>query len=143
MDLSVTVKSDGNPDVEIHDPDNGLVVAANLSLGERNLRRGEIESPFVPGTYYSYEIEDQGNLTIGVRVSGESTSQVADRISAVKDAFSLPEYELHMTIDGMTMAWTCYPADFSMSAQREHWHARVVTIAFDVPRHPIPIEGPF
>jgi len=142
MDLEAFVRVN-NSDIHVHDPANGMVMASDLNFGEVTHRRGEIESPFIPGTYYSYEIQDQTNLTVGFRISGASTSQVADRIQIIKSAFTHPEYELHMTIDDLELAWQCYAADFTVSPQREQWHARKVTIAFDVPRNPQPIKGPF
>lgn len=141
--LSLVISRSGADDLEVNDPDNGYLVAKGLQIEDVVMRRGEIESPFVPGTYYSYQVQDQTNLSVGVQVSAGDHLAIHQRINTLLNAVKQDEFEITFTLEGQVSVWTCYRANYAVSMRNERWNARKVLVGLDIPRNPIPVSGVF
>lgn len=143
LSLSVVIARSGADDLEVNDPDNGFLVAKGVQIEDVVMRRGEIESPFVPGTYYSYQVQDQTNLSMGVQVSAGDHLTIHQRINTLLNAVKQDEFEITFTLEGQSSVWTCYRANYAVSMRNEGWNARKVLVGLDIPRNPIPVSGVF
>lgn len=143
LSLSVLISRSGTTDLEVNDPANGYQVAKGMQIEDFVQRRGEIESPFIPGTYYSHQVRDQTTVSMGVRVTGDTYADIYSRIDTLTSAVLADTYEITMTLEGQQSVWTCYRADYAISMRNEGWFAKEVLVGLEIPRNPVPVSGVF
>lgn len=128
----------------LQDPANGYQVV-EVGPGAMSWRRETVVSPYVHGNTLVGAVKDQLTIPITVQIKGSSASQLDTRLDVVLDAFSQFFYGVGVVIDGVTKAWLCQPADWSVGEggkfNKHHLMSKMYEVTLNVPRHPVPFAG--
>lgn len=131
-------------DLQLETPNYCRVVSQGP--GNRTWRTTWVESPFAHGAYPTAMVMDKMIMPLTLRVVGADQSQLGSRIDELYEAFQQFKYEIVTTMDSIaSRRWTCWAADidpgeggtFNSALLR----ARYQEITFQIPRHPIPVQG--
>lgn len=133
-------------DLTLTDYANGYeVVEDSLNAGQVSWRRSLVRSPFVDGAYETNavrELVEGGTIAVDVNAANQTTLQ--SRVTTLINAFSQSTYELHVTLDGIEWAWTCMRADYAVGvASDDIRFGLTAPVAFQFPRQPVPVNGPY
>lgn len=99
-------------------------------------RRQEVTSPFVEGTYIVGAVRENITEAVSVWVRGETFSELDARVEALIGALGQMTYRFMLRLEDSAHYWTCWPADYTVSGQREYLHSRLVLVKATMPRLP-------
>lgn len=123
--------------VDLDDPVTGYELEATSFADKTStLRKTEVSSRYVAGTFVVAAVRENITETVAVWVSGDTHVAFDARLAALEDAFSQLSYRMMVRFDDSARYWTCMPADYSVNTQREYRHARTGLIKASVPRLP-------
>lgn len=114
-----------------------------LAFGTVAWNRITATSPFVDGDVPVHRTKSPSQLSMGVNVVGASQSALSSNVNVLLNAFYEDNYELHISYDGVDWAWKCYAAEALVGAMDDRFDLLNVEVRFLVPRHPVPVAGPF
>ncbi len=146
LDLTITVLSEGLDDFVIGPVNGYRILRGGFGPGGRVWNRQTAESPFTHGHTLVGRTLAMSTAPLVVQVFATDSTILAARIDALVGVLERFTYELQVEVDGLTYRWQCETADsvpgdggvFVEYALMSHFQ----TIAFAIPRHPIPLEGP-
>jgi len=146
LDLTITVLSEGLDDFPITRDEGYRILRGGFGPGGRTWNRQTVESPFAHGRTMVGRTLAMSAAPLVVQCFADDSTILAARIDALVGVLERFEYELQVEVDGVTYRWLCEGADsvpgdggaFVEYGLMQHFQ----TIAFSIPRHPIPLEGP-
>ena len=110
-------------------------------------RRQTVQSPFSSGRYLTGRQKDQAVAPLAIRVTGTNEADCLGKVATLVAAFEQFEYQLSMTVETVTYTWNCECADWTFgeggALQTFHLRAYKQEVVFEIPRHPVPVAGPF
>lgn len=126
--------------LDINDEDN-YIVGRSLQIASVSYRRTTVTSPWVGGRFVTNSVVDSVESAIEVYVIGSSYGNLMTNLSTLLDAFTQPEFDLTLVIDGTTHTWTCEGADYEIGFITETIATRFMPTRFTFHRNPVPVAG--
>jgi hypothetical protein len=117
------------------------VTKEGITPGEITLRREEVKSPYVHGSYVVNQVKDQGQGRVVIQVDAPTYSDLKTHIQTLIDAFSQWDFVITFTFEGAVFQWNCTMADYAVGFVNERWHSKAIEVGFQFPRHPVPLQG--
>lgn len=117
-------------------------ITPDVTPGQVEYRRAEVESPYVEGTYTTTRVKGmgQGQVKIDVRAANHADAQ--SNVQTLIDAFTQSTFVFTLALNGTQYSWNCEAADYGMGFTHEHLHAIVIPVVFSFPRFPTAAQGP-
>jgi hypothetical protein len=134
-------------DLQLWSPPNSFVVGDTFGPGAQVLRRETVTSPFVRGRFVIAATADSQDSQILLQICGSSGSDLSTRVGVVLDAFGQLSYTLTWNFDGITSAYFCEAADYTIGEggriEDIDMVFHTVPILLTIPHDPLPISGTF
>lgn len=127
--------------LNLDDHERYIVAADSFGDTTTQMRRQNIQSPYVAGQFTVSAIPDQVQQGISVYVLGASQSELQINLKDLIDAFTQPAFQLVWSLDEASFTWDCEAADYTISFTNTGFFARTVNVKFQVPRHPQTMIG--
>lgn len=148
VSLSVTVTRThlSLPVLQLEDPGVYRVMDDTLGPGSFSWRKQTVESPYVHGRTVVNAVKDVQIAPLGVLVYGSTQALLHTRMGALARAFEQWDYTMTVTIDGTVVGqWTCEAADYAVGGDGafagKSMLSKVQPMTFQIPRHPVPLQG--
>lgn len=119
------------------------VMNNSINGGVVQWRREVAVSPYVAGETEIGSVKDQVRSALTIRVTAGSHAALQTAVSTLVSAFSQKSYTLTLGFDGVTYAWTCGRADYSIAFDEAMRLRSVARCTFVLPRSPVPASGPY
>jgi hypothetical protein len=152
MDITLDAYIEDGSNTSIADlhliPANGYSIARDgIGAGVRSWVKETATSPFVHSRAVVAQRLDVMTALLTVRIRAASTAQLFTRYSALIRAAEQSAWTLRLVMDGQTTRWRCETADSSVGesgvldsvALMQHFQL----VHLSIPRHPVPVTGPF
>ena len=122
-------------------PTNGYYIARDSwGPGEVSHRSVYTSSPYVIGQTLVHSVKDLQTSTLRVRVKGDDQAEMMTRLEALCVAFEQFNYTLTIIINGVTYAYDCDTANYSVGDGgnlQDLWlRSNTQMVAFEVPHKP-------
>jgi hypothetical protein len=128
--------------LNINDKAN-FITGRSLRVGGSTWNHQEARSPYVHGRVVVHSTLDPVEVQLGVYVKANTMGALEDNLATLLEAFSdQHEFELHLTIDGVSFHWRCERADYEVGLITENIAARYLPVSLTMMRHPLAILGP-
>lgn len=96
------------------------------------------DSDSVHGTEHTSASLDESDLPLRVLVKSTTTSGLEAALDELELALSQFDYEVTVTIDGVSRVWGASPADSAASLDSGQAFAHLSTVTVTIPVYPIP-----
>lgn len=108
------------------------------SLGTRSitLRKKEITSPYVEGSFVPQAVRENVTEVLSVWVEGPNFATVDARIDALLAGYSQMQYIVTMRMGTLTETWRCSPADYTIEFSGEQRFSLLALVKAQIPRLP-------
>lgn len=143
LGLTVTVTRTllGLADLNIND--HSVYALAPGTMGAQvTWNRTTVSSPYLDDAVTVNRMRGKVNEAVIIEVLGVDQAALASNVDALIKAFSQDHYTLTIGIGSQTYAYRCEAADYQMTWTGPRFVARQVQVVFQVPRSPIPTQGP-
>lgn len=140
----------GIGDIQLQDPGNYRIQAAGP--GGTNWKLSKIESPYMHGDSITGARKERVIMMLAIMVQATNHAALIAKASDLARAFEQLRYRVGLTWDdgeagAVDYEWYCGPANHIVS-QGEGFDGSLLRVnrmlmKFQIPREPIPIEGPF
>lgn len=146
LDLTVTITDGTLSDLALTAANGYLNPRGGISPGQRVWRRQRVTSPYVHGGILVGQVLDIETVGLHILVEAASSAELETRMAALIDRMEQPSYVLQVEIDGVTYRWQCEPADSSVGDEGAFDAPKFMlfrqALRFQVPRQPVPLDGP-
>lgn len=113
-----------------------------LGMGAVTWDRKVARSPWVDGGVPVQQHKAMSRGSLNVRVTSSTATALQSALDTLITAFYQSTYEIHIDLDSIEYAWTCYAADMAMNPLDGRWKNNNVSVLFQFLRDPTPITGP-
>lgn len=137
LDVSLLMQLPGGGWLELEDPGNGYSLGKD-TFSSRSIthKKVEIDSPWLEGSFVNRAYRNNVIETVAVYVSGSSAETFLQRMRALEDLFSRPQYNMQIRIESRTELWRCQSADMTIETSQELMVAKSALVRAQVPRMP-------
>lgn len=112
-------------------------------MGTVPMDRVVARSAFMHGSVPVHEVMGDGEIRLGVNTKGADQTALSANAGLLIAALRQPQYELHVSLDGVDWAWTCFAAEVTMGSVDDRFDLLNQEVLAVIPRHPTPVAGPF
>lgn len=130
----------GLDDLDIDDGDR-YVMTNKVNPGSVSWSRQQVESNFVHGAFTIGRRKDLSTMEMVINVEADHFHNLTNYVEELVEAFEQDTFRLHIEVEGRTYEWMCETADHAVSWDPVRVHNRRVSVAFSIPRQPIPVRG--
>lgn len=130
----LTIISGGVYDIRVNTFDPGTVVpryewaASDWAHGAVDTSGGALDNPTITAVW---------------RIRGTSHSDLNTKVAALVAALRQSTFNLTLSFDSQDSKWKCYRAQLTHPYTSARQRAYVGEMTSLIPRHPIPVSGPF
>lgn len=135
---ALTIKLPTNQWLNLNDGINYKVGAASFNESATQLRRTEVTSPYVAGSFLVHAVPQNVVETIEIYCYGSTYAQAAANARAVIEAFSQITFQVKQSIDSGTYTYECNAADYSVKGNNTYVNSKMIPITFQFQRQPNP-----
>lgn len=137
LDFGVTITTPAAGILVLEDSVNGYEVHKD-SFGQRatTLRKQEISSSYVEGSFVTQAVRENVTETLAVWVSGSTDAIVDDRVAALISCLSQLQYRIAVRFGTRTETLLCQPADYVIEFPAEQRFSKLALVRAQIPRSP-------
>jgi hypothetical protein len=95
--------------VELHDPDNGVLIGESVTHPRPNQRQARVKGARAHGSYgVGARLDDDGTLIVPITIEGATWAQQQTRQGVVYEALrSADRFYVEEVLSGVTTRWYC------------------------------------
>jgi hypothetical protein len=142
LTVSLQVTREGSTSLELNDGVT-YILTDRVTPGPITWRRESVTSPYLDGEFTVSRVREESDLQLVVDVIGTTLSEIDTAVEVLIDALTQPAFEITFTVEDVTYQWSCEAGDYVMAFENVRFYNRRTTVAFTIPRHPVPIQGAY